>query len=135
MKPNVAAWIAKQSSWFNVDKDKTDAAYALSRAILARGVRDDSPDYTKEMDRTLKAMYPDHVAYDQSDSNPAREDSATPRRTNVVADGSRETGRVVDPRKVTLTSSELTVAKRLGLTTDAQLAAYARSKQKQGLGA
>ena len=83
----------------------------------------------------MKAVYSDHVAAYNDDGNIAREEPATPRRTNVVADGSRETGRVVDPRKVTLTNSELAVAKRLGLTTDAQIAAYARSKQKQGMGA
>lgn len=135
LAPAVAAWISKNDSWFNKDTAKTQMALAVHAKIEREGIHPTDPRYTRELDKGMKAVYPDHVAYDNDEGITAREEPATPRRTNVVADGSRETGRVVDPRKVVLTSSELAVAKRIGLTTDAQLAAYARSKQKQGAGA
>ncbi len=135
LAPAAAAWISKNSSWFNVDQAKTRFAVSLHNALDARGIKPTSANYASELDKGMKAVYSDHI---DSAPAPVEEDDGgppTPRRTNVVADGSRETGRAVDPRKVVLSSSELAVAKRLGLTTDAQLAAYARSKQKQGVGA
>lgn len=127
LAPAAAAWIAR-NPWFNKDQAKTRVAVSIHNALEARGVYPTSPDYTRELDKGMKSMYSDHVAIDDNDGGTVREETATPRRTNVVADGSRETGRVVDPRKVTLTASQLAIAKQLNITPQqyaASLAKYA----------
>ncbi len=134
LAPAAAAWIAR-NSWFNRDPDKTRFAVSLHNALEARGIRPTSPEYTRELDKGMKAVYSDHVAFDDNDGSTAREEPATPRRTNVVADGSRETGRVVDPRKVTLTASQLAIAKQLNITPQQYAASLAKYAPAQRNGA
>lgn len=127
--PNVAAWISHNDRWFNKDRGRTDFALAAHSNIIGRGIQPASPEYTRELDKALKAVYPDHVAYEQSAQDDDRGGQPTPRRTNVVADGSRATERQQpsNPRTVELTRSELSIAKRLGVSPQA----YAAQKAKQ----
>lgn len=128
--PTALAWIAHNDRWFNKDPVKTKVALSVHDAVVARGITPSSPDYTRELDKGMKAMYPDHIAYGQADAG-SDAGSPTPRRTNVVADGSRDTGRVTNPNQVELTSSELAIAKQLNLSPQQ----YAASKVKLQRGA
>jgi len=131
--PNIApaalAWIAHNDGWWNKDPVKTKVALSVHEAVVARGIPPSSPEYTRELDKGMKAMYPDHIAYGRQDAGSDARDP-TPRRTNVVADGSRETGRVTNPNLVELTSSELAIAKQLNLSPQQ----YAASKAKLARG-
>ena len=134
LAPAVAAWISKNDSWFNKDSAKTKLALSLHDAIVQRGIQPTDPNYTRELDKGMKAMYSDHVAYEQSsgddDGGPP-----TPRRTNVVADGSRETGRTSNPRIVELTKSQLAIAKQLNITPQQYAASLAKYAPAQRNGA
>lgn len=122
LSPNVAGWLAQNQSWWTRDQAKTDFALSLHRAIIARGISDRSDDYTRELDKGMKAMYPDHQPYSgsRSDEDDVEERTTAPRRTNAVAPGSRENGAAApvqaNPRTVELTSSQLAIAKQLGLS-------------------
>lgn len=129
LKPNVAKWIASNDAWFNKDKEKTQMAYAIHDRILKRGIADDSPEYTRELDKGLKAVYPDHQSSSSDEGeNGGQRRSSTPRRTDVTAEGSRATERQQpsNSRIVELTRSELSIAKTLNLTPQQ----YAASKLK-----
>lgn len=127
LAPNVAAWIAHNDAWFNKDPARTEFAMSLDKTIRARGIAPASPEYTRELDKGLKAMYPDHRPYDPSGSDDTNDGGrSTPRRTNVVADGSRET-RSGDPRKVELTRSEVSLANKMRIP----LAKYAEEKRRR----
>lgn len=119
---NVVGWIAA-NPWFNKDVSKTKVAVSIHNALEARGIAPESDAYTRELDKGMKAMYPDHQPYSGSleDGDDADRPTA-PRRTNAVAAGSRETRTQTNSRTVELTSTQLAIAKRLGVTPQAYAA-------------
>jgi hypothetical protein len=135
LAPNVAVWLGR-NAWFGQqgNEAKTNVALSIHKALETRGVRPESPEYTRELDRGLKAVYNEHqplednMSYDGNDSEPRRE----ARRPNATADAGRENGgtQTQDKRKVTLTRSELEIARKLGVSPQA----YAASKLKQSAG-
>lgn len=135
--PQVLDWISHNRSWFNKDKSKTQVAIGISRAVEAEGIRPGDPEYTREVDKRMKQMYPDHKSFDADDEQDGGEKRA-PRRTY----GGEPTGRVQEdretsnPRRITLTQTELALAKRLGVTPQAYAAAKAkREARTNGAGA
>lgn len=133
IEPNVAAWISHNDRWFNKDRNKTEFAMSLHKAITARGIPTNSDEYTAELDKGLKAVYPDHVPYGtSSDGRTGGEDEGgfTPRRTNGVTEGSRE-GAEGQPspsdRTVKLTRSEVSLAQKMRIP----LERYAAEKQRR----
>lgn len=143
LAPNVAAWISR-NSWFGKpgNEDRTEFAMSIHRTLVARGVNPASPEYTKELDRGLKAMYKDHQASndyvdDMSEDDGSDEPRRVARRPNATADASRENGVSQTPNKraVTLTRSELSIAKRLGVSPQAYAAQKLRRQQADGDGA
>lgn len=124
--PNVLNWIAHNREWFQRpgSEDRTQLAYALHNTLLKRGVAPTSDEYTRELDRGLKAVYSDHRPFSASaGEDNTDEGRSAPRRTNVVADGSRENGlgqpASRTPRTVRLTRSQLAIARRLNVTPQA----------------
>ena len=131
LSPDAAAWVGFNGNWWGRDKVRTEFALAANKTILGRGVKDTSPEYTRELDKAMKAVYPDHQSFGrQADDGSAG--GSTPRRTNVVAEGGRENPDAPkNPRTVGLTPTEIASARVLGLTTPRELALYAIEKQKR----
>jgi hypothetical protein len=132
LAPNVAAWISHNDRWFNKDQAKTRFALSLHEAVVQRGIRPDSPEYTVELDKGMAAMYPEHQPYRSSsvddDREDTREERSNPRRTDVVERGSREdSSRQPARRQVELTASEVAIANRLRVP----LAKYAAEKLRR----
>lgn len=130
--PNVAAWIAHNDRWFNKDQAKTRFALSIHEAVVSRGIRPDSAEYTAELDKGMAAMYPDHQPYRSSsvddDEDTSREERSNPRRTNVVDRGAREEPAGSGQRRtVELTASEVAIANRLRVP----LAKYAAEKLRR----
>lgn len=135
--PQVLDWISHNRSWFNKDKSKTQVAIGISKSVEADGIRPSDPDYTREVDKRMKQMYPDHKSFAQDDDQDDGGKRA-PRRTY----GGEPTGRVQEeretsnPRRITLTQTELAIAKRLGVTPQAYAAEKAkRETRTNGAGA
>jgi hypothetical protein len=132
LAPNVAAWISHNDRWFNKDQAKTRFALSLHEAVVQRGIRPDSAEYTAELDKGMAAMYPDHQPYRSAsvddDEEPSRRERTDPRRTDVVERGSREdSSRQPARRQVELTASEVAIANRLRVP----LAKYAAEKLRR----
>lgn len=129
LAPNVERWIGRNRDWWQRDSAKTAKAMSLHYDLVARGVQPNSADYTRELDKGLKAVYPEHQYLDfpsDDDGGRRRETAPAPRRTNVVAEGSRET-RTNPSRSVELTNSEVALAQRMRIP----LAVYAAEKAKK----
>lgn len=127
--PEVVEWIGK-NTWFNQPEhsEKTRIAYAINEELLAQGERDTRARLQK-VDKRLKAMYPD-------DYKDGRGQQRGSRRPDAVADSSRESeGGGGSPRKVTLTSSQLAIAKKLGVTPQAYAAQVLARQEREGTGA
>lgn len=136
MHPNAQAWIDR-NTWFQRPgyEDRTAKAMSLHYELEARGIKPASPNYATELDKGMKAVYSDHQAPGPAPDGDVQEGRSTPRRTNAVAEGSRETRVSSSPRTVELTQSELSIAKRLGVTPQAYAAQKLRSQQNTRNGA
>lgn len=132
--PRALAWVQK-NTWFDsrgVDPKSQDAL-DIHETLMRRGVDPNSETYTGELDRRLKALYPEHVPLENGGD---RQAGSTPRRANVVAEGGRETDtRPANPRTVELTRSELSIAKRLGVSPQAYAAQKLKREQANRSGA
>lgn len=135
--PQVLDWISYNREWFNKDGEKTRTAVRISREVEESGIRPTDPDYTREVDKRLKRLYPEHKPFN-TDGEPSDEERRGPRRSY----GGEQTGRVQEdrersnPRRITLTNSELAIAKRLGVTPQAYAAEKAkREARTNGAGA
>ena len=100
-------WSAS-NQWFGTDRDMTAYALRVHEDTIREGVAPDSNEYYNRIDDSIRRVFPEKFAG-------ARSEDRTPRKqvSNVVAPGGRQsTG---NPRKVTLSSTQVALAKRLGL--------------------
>tara|TARA_R110000737_G_scaffold312513_1_gene321869 strand:+ start:1169 stop:2176 length:1008 start_codon:yes stop_codon:yes gene_type:complete len=107
----------QENSWFGTDKEMTSFAYGVhERLISDEGVDPNTPEYYELIDQRMKAVFPTHFSRDETESDNSVVIETVPRRkaSTVVAPAARNNGAV--PRKVTLTSTQVSLAKRLGLT-------------------
>ena len=127
LAPQVAAWVAR-NRWFGSagNEDKTQLAMATHQRLVKQGINPNDVRYIEELDRTMKAVYPDHVVTAQADGNSGSE-RRRDARPNANAGGSRQQDTDSSARTITLTRSELSIAKRLGVTPQA----YAREKLRK----
>lgn len=118
--PNARAWIERNPK-FNTDQAFRAKAMSIHYDLEARNIRADDPRYVEELDKRMG------TGYENREPDNGSRTEERPRRTESVAPGSREpAGKRTNPRVVELTSSELAVAKQLGLSP----AQYAASKAK-----
>jgi hypothetical protein len=95
----------------------TSFAYGVhERLVRDEGVDPESQEYYQLIDQRMKEVFPSYFGTNNvGSSEPIVVESAPRRRTSpVVAPAMRNNGAV--PRKVTLTSTQVALAKRLGLT-------------------
>ena len=103
----------KDNPWFGNDKEMTSLAYGVhERLVREEGVDPDTDEYYQLIDQRMKEIFPTHFS---GDSGRLVVETASRRKVNpVVAPASRNNGAI--PRKVTLTQTQVRLAKRLGLT-------------------
>mgnify|MGYP003140568262 CR=1 FL=1 len=113
---------AKNNDWFEKDPEMTGYAYGLHEKLVKSGIDPRSEQYYSEIDTAVRRVFPDKF-----DDGPIIEESAPQRQTgNVVAPAARSGKK---PRKVQLTSTQVALAKRLGLSNE-QYAAQLMKEMK-----
>ena len=97
------------NKWFGTDRDMTAYALRVSQDVISEGVDPESNEYYNRIDDSIRRVFPEKFAG-------ARNEDRTQRKqvSNVVAPGGRQTNG--NPRKITLSSTQVSLAKRLGLT-------------------
>ena len=103
--------------WFGNDKEMTSFAYGVHEKLVAdEGVDPTSEEYYELINKRMEEVFPAHFSNNVSASQDSVIVETAPRRkaSPVVAPASRNNGAV--PRKVVLTSTQVSLAKRLGLT-------------------
>jgi hypothetical protein len=107
---------ASKNEWFGRDRLMTAYGQGLhEQLVLIDGVDPRSEDYWKKVDGGMKEKFPEKLGAPQRDA----------RKDNVVGSAARTQG---NKKRVTLTASELRVAKRLGISKED----YARQKAQLG---
>jgi len=122
-KPDERAlkWAA-ENEWFEKDPEMTGYAYGLHEKLVKSGIDPRSEEYYNEIDDAVRRVFPDKF-----DDGPTIEETAPQRQTgNVVAPAARSGKK---PRKVQLTSTQVSLAKRLGLSNE-QYAAQLMKEMK-----
>lgn len=114
--PKAARWQA-ENKWFGTDEEMTSFALGYHTKLVRQGVDPTSDAYYAQLNKRLRQVFPDQF----DDGAPA--DAPPPRSKSNVAPASRS----VAPRKITLTQTQVALAKRLGLP----LEVYARQVAKE----
>ena len=114
--PAAVEW-QQNNAWFGDDKEMTSFAYGVhERLVNKEGVDPESQEYYELIDQRMQEKFPEYFGTSGTGSSGSVVVESAPRRRTspVVAPASRNNG--VTPRKVTLTSTQVSLAKRLGLT-------------------
>jgi len=101
--PNLLAW-QERNDWFGKNRKMTAYALGVHEDIVGDGVPVGSNEYYKRLDADLQERFPDVVKADAGDA-------PTRRAGNVVAPATRSTA----PKKIVLTQTQVSLAKRLGV--------------------
>ena len=111
-----AGW-QKTNSWFGSDDEMTSLALGLHNKLVKQGVSPQSDEYYETIDTRMRQVFPDNF----EEAEPKR------KKTQVVAPATRSTA----PKKVTLTRTQVQIAKRLGLTPEQYAKQVAIDMRKQ----
>ena len=101
--------------WFGTDEEMTSFALGLHSKLVKNGVDPQSDDYYETINSRMRAVFPENFEGSELEGleeETEQEVERPQRSTNVVAPATRSTA----PKKVTLTRTQVALAKRLGLT-------------------
>ena len=104
------AWQDK-NEWFGSDEEMTSLALGLHEKLVRSGVNPTSDEYYSTIDKTMRKRFPEYFGDDSLDAEvPAQRTKPS----TVVASASRSTA----PKKVHLTKTASSLARKLGLTPE-----------------
>jgi hypothetical protein len=106
----VMAWQDK-NPWFGQDEEMTASALGLHEKLKRQGVEIGSDEYYATLDKTMRKRFPEEFG---SEEVRPKEDSPKAKPSMVVAPATRSTA----SKKVKLTTSQVAIAKKLGLTPE-----------------
>ena len=118
--PRAAEW-QNQNKWFGEDDEMTSFALGLHQKLVKQGVDPRTDDYYDTINRRMRQVFPEAFPREVD------EDDERPRRTNVVAPATRS----VAPKKITLTRTQVALAKRLGVPLEEYAKQVAIELRKQ----
>jgi hypothetical protein len=116
------AW-QERNTWFGTDPEMTASALGLHQKLEKQNGAEyvGSDEYWRSIETTMQRRFPEYFGEPEKPA-PAKQARSETKAATVVASASRSTS----SKKVTLTQSQLTLAKRLGLTPEQ----YARAAIK-----
>jgi hypothetical protein len=102
-------WQAK-NQWFGRDDEMTAVAFAVHKKLIGSGADPRSDAYFESIDSRMRKLFPEAFRSDQDDAD-EEAPAAVKKPANVVAPAKRSSG----AKKVTLTKTQVAIAKRLGV--------------------
>ena len=127
--PQAEDW-ARKNDWFQKDRVMTGAAFGVHQELVEAGVdpRVEPDVYYKALDTRMREQFPNHDWGDRQETPQQQRRQMS----SVVAPATRSNAGVSkDGRKVTLTSSQISLAKRLGLTPQQYAAEVLKQAREQ----
>jgi hypothetical protein len=112
----------KDNPWFGPDDEMTHFALGLHQKLVKQGVSPQSDEYYEKINSRMRQIFPDNFEGTEEAVEPAE-----PRRRNVVAPVTRS----VAPRKITLTKTQVALARRLGLPLELYAKQVVEDMRKQ----
>ncbi len=118
MDPKLQSWLQK-NEWFGQDEEMTSFAYGVHEKLVSKdGVDPRTDDYYQRLDARVKEVFPQKFGQEPESfevETGTEGPAASPRTNTVVAPANRSSGK---PRRVQLTSTQVALAKRLGITPE-----------------
>lgn len=116
-----------RNEWFGQDEEMTSLALGLHEKLKRSGVSIGSDEYYSAIDKTMRRRFPEHFEdVEKEEPKESREEvsqkTSRPKSNTVVAPATRSTS----PKKIRLSSTQVALAKKLGLTPEQ----YARELTK-----
>lgn len=102
----------QENSWFGQDEEMTASALGLHEKLKRNGVVVGSDEYYAKLDETMRKRFPEQFDTEVEEKVETREPAKKP--ATVVAPAVRSTS----SKKVTLSKSQVALAKKLGLTPE-----------------
>jgi len=109
--PKAEEW-ARDNDWFNRDTEMTGYAFGVHEKLVREEGLDpsrDAEEYYRRIDESMRSRFPDKFGVEEIEEAPQRQAGS------VVAPASRSAKK---PRKVQLTSTQVALAKRIGVTPE-----------------
>ena len=107
-------WL-RSNPWFGQEEEMSGYAYGVHERLIKReGITPLSDDYYNRIDAAMRHRFPEYFEEEGGQEVDLR--PSTPRKTPVVAPARRVSASA--PRKVSLTATQVALAKRLGLTPE-----------------
>ena len=115
----------QRNQWFGQDDEMTSFALGLHQKLVKSGVDPRSDEYYEKIDSRMKQVFPDQFAEED-----VSEDVEEPRqkKANVVAPVTRSTS----AKKITLTQTQVALAKKLGVPLELYAKQIAEMRKQNG---
>lgn len=114
------------NKWFGEDDEMTSFALGLHQKLVKQGVNPRSDEYYEKINSRMRQVFPDQFST-EDDEDEHVEVEEPRRKANVVAPATRS----VAPKKITLTRTQVALAKRLGLPLEVYAKQVAEDMRKQ----
>ena len=109
LDPKALAW-REQNQWFGQDEEMTSFALGLHQKLVREGIDPRTDAYYERVNKRLRQVFPESF----SDGEEKTEEKPKRTSSNVVAPASRS----VAPKKITLTQTQVALAKKLKIPLD-----------------
>ena len=119
--PRAVEW-GKRNTWFERDPEMTGFAYGVHQRLVQSGIDPNTDQYYTEIDKAMKKVFPDKFDDGQVEVQAPQRQAGS-----VVAAPSRTTKK---SRTVRLTSTQASLAKRLGLSNEQYAAQLMKDQSK-----
>ena len=117
------AWQAK-NKWFGDDDEMTSFALGLHQKLVKQGVNPRSDEYYEKINSRMRQVFPESFEGDDDHEEVTEEPR---RKATVVASATRS----VAPKKITLSRTQVALAKRLGVPLEEYAKQVAMELRKQ----
>ena len=109
----VVEW-QESNPWFGQDEEMTASALGLHEKLKRQGVKIGSNEYYATLDKTMRRRFPENFEESEEVVEEQKEDAPKAKPKTVVAPATRSTA----SKKVKLKTSQVAIAKKLGLTPE-----------------
>jgi hypothetical protein len=124
--PKLETWLQK-NPWYGPDPEMTALAVGIDKKIQETGnVVVGSDEYFATLDKTMRKRFPEYFGIEETESTARTETRSKP--STVVAPAIRSTA----SNKIKLKSSQVAIAKRLGLTNEQYALELRRLESQNG---
>jgi hypothetical protein len=114
--PRTEQWLENNGDWFGKDDEMTMAAMGIDKRLQREYGADyvGSKEYFQEVDKTMRKRFPEYFGAKNSGDEPEEPAPSRAKSATVVAPASRST----PPSRIRLKASQVTLARRLGITPE-----------------